>query len=152
MRISDWSSDVCSSDLYSSHLTGTSRLSLTNSSGKVGSSTTTSATLIETTSQSESTSRSATTTGTASFVNEVGGQVQGNVSLSAGGDVTYNNDGVVFGSTSLVSQGTDNATTSSNTTKVSTAIATPPALDVVTTSVEAKSTTVTTHKIGRAHV
>src|SRR3546814_2273085 len=84
MRISDWSSDVCSSDL-------------------------------------------------------------GNVSLSAGGDVTYNNDGVVFGSTSLVSQGTDNATTSSNTTKVSTAIATLPALDVVTTSVEDKSTTVTTH-------
>src|SRR3546814_14031672 len=87
MRISDWSSDVCSSDL-------------------------------------------------------------GNVSLSAGGDVTYNNDGVVFGSASLVSQGTDNATTSSNTTKVSTAIATPPALDVVTTSVEDKSTTVTTHTGG----
>src|SRR3546814_3518301 len=75
-------------------------------------------------------------------------QVQCNVSLSAGGDVTYNNDGVVFGSTSLVSQGTDNATTSSNTTKVSTAIATPPALDVVTTSVEDKSTTVTTHTGG----
>src|SRR3546814_3971915 len=119
MRISDWSSDVCSSDLIKGNIPGTSRRSLTNSSGKVGSSTTTSATLIETTSQSESTSRSATTTGTASFVNEVGGQVQGNVSLSAGGDVTYNNDGVVFGSTSLVSQGTDNATTSSNTTKVS---------------------------------
>src|SRR3546814_13096809 len=89
MRISDWSSDVCSSDL-------------------------------------------------------------GNVSLSAGGDVTYNNDGVVFGSTSLVSQGTDNATTSSNTTKVSTAIATPHALDVVTTSVEDKSTTVPTHTDGNS--
>src|SRR3546814_14098065 len=123
MRISDWSSDVCSSDLG-------------------GSSTTTSATLIETTSQSESTSRSATTTGTASFVNEVGGQVQGNVSLSAGGDVTYNNDGVVFGSPSLVSQGPDNATTSSKTTKVSTEIATPPDLDVATTPVEDNSTTV----------
>src|SRR3546814_20782326 len=98
MRISDWSSDVCSSDLFlnnagtiKGNVTGTSRRSLTNSSGKVGSSTTTSATLIETTSQSESTSRSANTTGPASFVNEVGGQVQGNVPLSEGGGVTYNN-------------------------------------------------------------
>src|SRR3546814_1419344 len=42
------------------NVTGTSRRSLTNYSGKVGSSTTTSATLIATTSQSESTSRIAT--------------------------------------------------------------------------------------------
>lgn len=122
---------------------GTSRRTVSSFTGKGSNATTTSATLNEVSSQDETLTRSATTTGTASFANAAGGQVQGNVSLNAGGDVTYSNDGVVFGTTSLTSQGTDSTSTGSSSSKVSTAIATPPALDVVTTTVESKSASTT---------
>lgn len=125
------------------NVSGRSNRSLTNSSSKSSSATSSSATLVEISSQSESVGRSTATTGTASFANAAGGQVQGSVTLAAGGDVTYTNAGTVFRATSLSSKGADTTTTTSGSTKTSTAIGVPPALDVVTTTIEGKSATTT---------
>ena len=121
---------------------------LNNSSSKTSSVGTTSATLNETTSLSETATRNTTTTGTASFANAAGGQVHGSVALNAGGDVTYNNAGVVFRATTLTSQGTDVVTTTSNASKVSTAIATPPAANTVTSTSEGNFASSTTRTGG----
>lgn len=130
------------------NVSGTARRVLSNNSSKNSSTGTNSATLSETTSQNETANRDTTTTGSANFANAAGGQVQGGVALSAGGDVTYNNAGVVFRTTTLTSQGTDVVTTTSNASKVSTAIATPPALNAVTSTTDGNFASSTTRTGG----
>ncbi|MET0186642.1 MAG: hypothetical protein ABW210_14425, partial [Achromobacter sp.] len=124
-------------------VSGTSRRVVNSTTGNSASTTTSSATLNQSVNRNASTSRSTTTTGTASFANAASGRVEGGVSLNAGGDVTYDNAGVVFRATNLTSQGSDVVSTTTGTNTVSTAIATPPALNTVTTTIESRNTSAT---------
>lgn len=114
------------------NVSGISARSLNGEDHSSTSKTTTSPTLNETVVTTSDVGTSTHVVGTASFSNAAKALVEGGVSLNAVGDITVDNSGAIFGQTVAVSHAVDTARSSEYTSKSSTAIATPPALDVTT--------------------
>jgi Uncharacterized protein with a C-terminal OMP (outer membrane protein) domain len=108
----------------------------TNYSETYSSSSSSSPTLVESSNQEIDEYHYKQAGGAASFANAATGQVQGDVSINALGDVTVDNKGAVFGSTDARSTGSDSDYKYTYNNSSSTAIATPPTLNVTTSTNE----------------
>lgn len=114
---------------------GLSRRTLSKTEFNPSGSTTATATLNETVSQFRSSSSLEEAGGAASFTNASGARVEGDVEITAVGDVTIGNSGVVYGHTFAESDGSISSGESMSKTTTSTVIATA----VTTTTVENSS-------------